>query len=406
MNSKTNRVVIAAFSAVLAMPLLGQAELFTFDPSGTGHGIANFEYIDLAPGNALVQKVGDTEFQLNRYQANLGYMGGHADSSPGFSNGTGGNFFTFAANSTSFALYAATTPGDNSTGTGFITGTPILQAHLASIPVTMLAVLDTTPVGLDRSDNGNQTPTLETVTARGASYHVLVVDSVNSLYFPSILPHEGILAEMSASLETPFNMSDPTITWAGASGLINGSGPNMLIQMDTALSLAAAPGVSPATPILPIENLASGWQFDFMAPAAPVFVDPLVAVGYDYLLDSGPNFTSVRLPSMGDDQFALYLWDGTNWMFDATISAGTEHFFGGSGVDRFRIADIEPSAGLDPNSPTAFVTELTFAGTGPVGMHMIPLTQDVSVVSEPGTLAIIIGGLGMMGFVARRHTAC
>lgn len=72
----------------------------------------------------------------------------------------------------------------------------------------------------------------------------------------------------------------------------------MLLQMDALLSLAAAPGVNPATPILPIENLSSGWQFDFVAPAAPIFVDPLVAVGYDYFLDSGPNFTSVQLPRL------------------------------------------------------------------------------------------------------------
>lgn len=404
MNSKAKRLAMVAFSAVLAMPILGQAELFTFDPTGTGHGIANLAFIDLAPGNALVQKVGNTEFQLNRYQANLSSLGSE-DSSVTFSNGTGGNFFTFVADSNFFALYAATAPGNNSAGTGFITGTPILQAHLAGTPATNLAVLDTAAVPLDQSLNGNQAGALETITVRGVSHGVFVVDSVNSLYFPTLLPHEGILANMPASLATPFFEIDPTFAWASTSGSINGSGPSMLLQMDALLGFNAAPGVSPSTPILPTEFLSSGWQFDFMAPAAPVFVDPVVAVGYDYFSDSGPNFTSVRLPSMGDDEFALYLWNGVNWMFDATLSAGTVHSFDGSGIDRFRIAGIEPSAGLDPNSPTAFVTELTFGGTGQVGMRMVPLTQDVSVVSEPGTLAIIIGGLGLMGLMARRRTA-
>jgi hypothetical protein len=45
----------------------------------------------------------------------------------------------------------------------------------------------------------------------------------------------------------------------------------------------------------------------------------LVAIGYDYFLESGPNFTSVLLSRVGDNQFDLYIWNGTEWMFDSAV---------------------------------------------------------------------------------------
>jgi len=158
-------------------------------------------------------------------------------------------------------------------------------------------------------------------------------------------------------------------------------------------------GFTPQNPILPAVSSANGWQFDLTIPNGLLYIDPQVAVGYDYLLDSGPNFTSVLLPSAGDNQFSLYLWNGSEWTFDSTLNAGIEHVFGGAGVDRFRITGIETSAGLDPNSPTAFVTGLTFAGTGHASMHMSPLVQ---AVPEPETYAMLIAGLGLLGWRVRK----
>jgi hypothetical protein len=99
------------------------------------------------------------------------------------------------------------------------------------------------------------------------------------------------------------------------------------------------------------------------------------------------------------NQFSLYLGNGTEWTFDSTLNAGIEHAFDGAGVDRFRITGIETSAGLDPNSPTAFVTGLTFADTGHASMHMIPLVQ---VVPEPETYAMLMAGLGLLGWRMRK----
>jgi hypothetical protein len=161
---------------------------------------------------------------------------------------------------------------------------------------------------------------------------------------------------------------------------------------------SAALGFTPQNPVLPTANLPNGWQFDLTILNQLLYIDPQVAVGYDYLSDSGPTFASVLLPSVGNNQFSLYLWNGTEWTFDSTLNAGIEHVFGGAGVDRFRITGIETSAGLDPNSPTAFVTGLTFAGTGHASMHMNPLVQ---VVPEPETYAMLIAGLGLLGWRLR-----
>lgn len=405
MNSKLKYLALPAFSAALALPLVAQADLFSFDPTGSGHGIANVAAIDQAFGNALVEKLGASNFLLHQYQANLSSMVFN-DGTLAFINGSGGNYFTFVADTSTFAMYAASAPGNSLAGTGFETDKPILQAHLASAPSTIFSILDNTPVNLDQTRNGNQWGLEQTVTARGLSSGTLIVDSVDSGYFPSLTPGEGLAARINSNLETPFRAEDPSLRWAGTIGQINGSGTNVLLQMDSLMSLIAVPGISPLVPILPIVGLPGGlgWEFDFpIIPDVPLFIDPAVATGYDYFSDSGSNFTSVILPDIGDGEFALYLWNGFDWQFDTALTAGTQHSFGTSGVDRFRITGIETSAGLDPNSVTAFVTGLTFSGTGQESMRMIPITQEVSVVSEPGTLAAVMVGFGMMGFMVRRR---
>lgn len=90
-------------------------------------------------------------------------------------------------------------------------------------------------------------------------------------------------------------------------------------------------------------------------------------------------------------------------MFDSLVHAGVEHQFAGFGVDRFRIAGIETSAGLDPNDMTAFVTGLTFVGSDVVSMRMEPVTTlvNAATVPEPTILALI--GLGLAGLSYSRR---
>jgi hypothetical protein len=99
-------------------------------------------------------------------------------------------------------------------------------------------------------------------------------------------------------------------------------------------------------------------------------------------------------------QYNLLLWIGSQWVAAGSILGGVAHAFGGSGLDRFRITGIPPSANLDPNSPTAFVTDLTFAGSGSFTGTMKPLTAPVP---EPESWAMLIAGLGLIGTAVRRR---
>lgn len=157
------------------------------------------------------------------------------------------------------------------------------------------------------------------------------------------------------------------------------------------------PGATAENPLLPVTE-GNGWSFNFNVQLdQQVFVDPLVAIGYDYQVLSGPQFASVLLPHVGDDQFDIFLWDGSQWVFAQQAEAG-ELFTFGTPVDRFRVMGIEQSAGLDPNNPTAFVTGLTFDGAGAISM-----TQIAVAVPEPSEYALMLAGLGLIGWKARRR---
>jgi hypothetical protein len=133
-----------------------------------------------------------------------------------------------------------------------------------------------------------------------------------------------------------------------------------------------------------------------------VFIDPLVATGFTYMIGAGdPNFASVDLPTgIGDNLFQLFLWNGTDFIDSGNVlTGGIEYSFAGSGVDRFQIRGIETSAGLDPFDATAFITGLTFAGSGGFNGTMTPLTQDVP---EPTILSLIALGFAGLRWSRRR----
>jgi len=136
-------------------------------------------------------------------------------------------------------------------------------------------------------------------------------------------------------------------------------------------------------------------------PGSWTFFDPLVAIGYDYIVDAGPNIAGVTLPEVGDNLFELYLWSGIDWNLETdTLAAGTEHMFATAGVDRFRILGIETDALLDPNDPFAFFTGLDFVSAGTVSLSQIPIT---AFVSAPATaLLFAVAGLSFAGLRRRR----
>jgi probable HAF family extracellular repeat protein len=136
----------------------------------------------------------------------------------------------------------------------------------------------------------------------------------------------------------------------------------------------------------------------------PVFIDPLVAVGYDYQVGAGdPLFKTVSLPAgVGDNLFDIEVNGQHFTVHGNQIFDFTAHGFA-SGVGAFSVHGIEASAMVDPNSPQAFVTRLTFAGSGQFTGTQTALTVDYTPpVPEPATYALWLMGLLGLGLAQRR----
>ncbi|HET9471694.1 MAG TPA: hypothetical protein VFO24_11370, partial [Usitatibacter sp.] len=123
-----------------------------------------------------------------------------------------------------------------------------------------------------------------------------------------------------------------------------------------------------ATPAAMPTGTSSGGAYTFsvaVVPDVPIFIDPPVAVGYDYAIGKGdPRIAKVELPiGVGDSVYALkvggrkFVVAGGEW-FDFRAHGFPQ------GVTDFRVGCIEVGAALDPANPQAFPTGLTFVSAG------------------------------------------
>jgi PEP-CTERM motif len=289
------QIIAAALALGLGIVGAAQADLFTFNPAGTAPAgnIPNAAFIDEAPGNLVAIGGGGTPFVgetfVALYQANLSAVEA-ANTSVLFANGSvaGGlpRFFTFIANFTevvtsvsptgcpaggvllpctatfglsggpsSFQIFANTVGvGNDLTGAGFNAGIPILSGHVIHDD-SAFTDFSYTAANLDNSpDNVNQWPGVTSVNGVGAANLTLVVDSVNTGYFPDLLTPTTITFSLTnSSLVVPFAQVEPShaFPWfphVTNVGTINGiTGPDFLFQADANSSFTRAAIPEPAS---------------------------------------------------------------------------------------------------------------------------------------------------------------
>lgn len=150
------------------------------------------------------------------------------------------------------------------------------------------------------------------------------------------------------------------------------------------------PGINGAAPVFTFDITHVSDQL--------IYIDPLIATGYDYAIGAGnPNFRSVLLPTgIGDGFYDLMFGNQS-----VHIAGGTSFDFGVAGVPAFRVRGIEFDAALLATDPTAFITGVTFTREGAFTGTMVPL---VVAVPEPESYALMLAGLGLVVTLARRRT--
>ena len=185
----------------------------------------------------------------------------------------------------------------------------------------------------------------------------------------------------------------------------NGSNADVLSRSSSFFDFSPPTPGSPPVIALPTIDEAGVYHFSIgsVGPSSVTFIDPKVAIGYDYAVGAGnPNFASVLLPDVGGGHFDLtYELDGKS-VTDA-LNAGMQFFFGDGGVSAFDVTGISPSARIDPGNALAFVTGLTFVSNGSFTGTMTPITTNIAVPEASTWTMMLLGFAGLSyGYRASR----
>lgn len=265
-----NYLLAATAALALSWATPASADVITFDPTGSGGGIA-VDVFDPKPGNSIIVGANATVTQGSYvtayFQANLGtaLLGG----STVFTSGSGGDFFTIVAGleqqvtlnsggtlvfnladnpaTTSdvnyFQIYATSADGNDTAGTGFSTGTLILEGYFTTA-VNNFTVTSANTANLDQFNEDNYSA-IDTLQGVGGFSSTILVTFADDAYFPFL---EDLTTFIFATTQSnlPYFTVNPSLCFlecaqAGATvasiGTINGlNGPNTMVQNDPNLS--------------------------------------------------------------------------------------------------------------------------------------------------------------------------
>lgn len=173
-----------------------------------------------------------------------------------------------------------------------------------------------------------------------------------------------------------------------------------------------ADGSSETSPLLPDavsqdENGTPSFGFDVsLVDTGIVFIDPEIAVGYTYELTGPGEITGIQAPSSeavdDADGYLVTLPNGMTFTLEAGQLVTLEN-----GVTSFVLSGIDPSLMLDPLDNSTFVLGLMLEGTGEgstvTQTALVVDTDSFSAVPLPPTALLMLSGLGLFGFAARRR---
>lgn len=177
-------------------------------------------------------------------------------------------------------------------------------------------------------------------------------------------------------------------------------------------------GGDPMFPVLPDPFDPENPEFRFeleiiedgLGTRFPIFIDPIIAVGYEYEISSGQLVETVLIPATlpnGDSEFKIVI-NGVEYDLFAGITFDIFAQTGIVGVSSFEILGISTAEALNPADSMAFNTGLTFSSGGTLNITQTPIVfntdpNNPNPIPEPGTLAALLAGLVGLAYTRRRR---